>query len=486
MIDLDSDPSAPGPFSLTGVDGRVFFFANERPDSFELWSSGGTTTGSMFVSEIPQARTSSAEPPYLRIPTSVNGSLYFLQPPQITFFEAPHSLWRSDGTTTGTSTVVDSANNPVANPCQLAPFGDRLLYRTQCTHDFNHGNLHITDGTPDETQHVLSSEALFPDVSHFAIFQDSIIAFINCQLSRIDSVTFDATELPDTTTPQSHPRLFATTDHVIYLGDPTETGMTLAFTDGTMSGADVDVFTFDPRATLDEAHVTGENLFFNVVDEFNAMQLWASDGKSDGTFRLTDLRSDSIGTQARELANVNGTLFFTTNDGNHGYELWKSNGTADGSGHELWRSEGTPQTTVRAADLIPGPDGSEPGDVVAVDGRLFFLADNANASRQLFSSRYGVSGDLNYDGIVDNQDSAILFGNWAGSGVADLINDGIVDALEAGILIANWSELPHAAKSPPSVSHDEVFAASDAIGKPTSGRRSNSKPENDDNAMVLR
>src|SRR5262249_11234704 len=30
----------------------------------------------------------------------------------------------------------------------------------------------------------------------------------------------------------------------------------------------------------------------------------------------------------RELTNVNGTLFFAANDGTHGFELWKSDGTA--------------------------------------------------------------------------------------------------------------------------------------------------------------
>ena len=40
------------------------------------------------------------------------------------------------------------------------------------------------------------------------------------------------------------------------------------------------------------------------------------------------------------LTNVNGTLFFTANDGTHGHELWKSDGTAAG--------------TVLVKDIIPG------------------------------------------------------------------------------------------------------------------------------------
>lgn len=47
--------------------------------------------------------------------------------------------------------------------------------------------------------------------------------------------------------------------------------------------------------------------------------------------RIKDIRPGSTGTLPRFLTNVNGTLFFSADDGTHGYELWKSDGTADGT-----------------------------------------------------------------------------------------------------------------------------------------------------------
>src|SRR5262245_17615654 len=56
------------------------------------------------------------------------------------------------------------------------------------------------------------------------------------------------------------------------------------------------------------------------------------------------------------FANVNGVLFFAANDGVHGRELWKSDGTAAG--------------TVLVKDIDPGPVSSLPFNLINVNGVL--------------------------------------------------------------------------------------------------------------------
>ena len=65
---------------------------------------------------------------------------------------------------------------------------------------------------------------------------------------------------------------------------------------------------------------------------------------------------------------VGGTLMFNASDGVHGFELWRSDGTAAGT------------TLVR--DINPGNAGSVPDWYAPAGGRLFFSAIDAAHGRE--------------------------------------------------------------------------------------------------------
>ena len=75
---------------------------------------------------------------------------------------------------------------------------------------------------------------------------------------------------------------------------------------------------------------------------------------------VKDIGPGSYSSAPIQLVNVNGTLFFTANDGTNGDELWKSDGTAAG--------------TVLGKDILPGSDNSSASSFLNVNGTLFFLA----------------------------------------------------------------------------------------------------------------
>ena len=80
---------------------------------------------------------------------------------------------------------------------------------------------------------------------------------------------------------------------------------------------------------------------------------------------VKDIDPGSDRLRPADLTNVNGKLYFTANDGVHGVELWKSDGTAAG--------------TVMVKDIVPGAVSSGPSDLVAVNGAVEFYACDGRA-----------------------------------------------------------------------------------------------------------
>jgi ELWxxDGT repeat protein len=181
----------------------------------------------------------------------------------------------------------------------------------------------------------------------------------------------------------------------------------------------------------------GSTLYFVANDGEHGPELWRSDGTEAGTELVRDIYPDSSPdffevNAPHALTNVDGTLFFGANDGEHGGELWRSDGTAAGTmmvkdiypwetnpwgtksyvaeltevdgilffnaedgehGHELWRSDGTEAGTEMIKDIYPGessrypgPAGANPVRLINVDGTLFFSAEDGEHGGELWRS----------------------------------------------------------------------------------------------------
>ena len=76
---------------------------------------------------------------------------------------------------------------------------------------------------------------------------------------------------------------------------------------------------------------------------------------------------------------IDGVALFSGWDGTHGWELWRSDGTAAG--------------TFLVQDLQPGPDGSAPAEMTAAGGLVFFAATDEVHGRELWAAgRAAVAG----------------------------------------------------------------------------------------------
>ena len=122
---------------------------------------------------------------------------------------------------------------------------------------------------------------------------------------------------------------------------------------------------------------------------------------------VKDINNELVSGNPRNMANMNGTIFFSADDGLHGRELWITSGTdastvmlkdihPSGSsnpgnfclvngtifftatspffGTELWKTDGTAAGTVLVKDLVAGQGSSEPAQLTAFGGKVFFSA----------------------------------------------------------------------------------------------------------------
>jgi ELWxxDGT repeat protein len=123
-------------------------------------------------------------------------------------------------------------------------------------------------------------------------------------------------------------------------------------------------------------------LYFFAEDGVHGRELWKSNGTMTGTMLVKDinLTGDSVFIGNSFPINIGDTLYFTADNGTHGYELWKSDGTITG--------------TEMISDINPGIDGSNPGQFVNLNNTLYFGAFNPTYGAELWKSDGTVTGTM--------------------------------------------------------------------------------------------
>ena len=187
-------------------------------------------------------------------------------------------------------------------------------------------------------------------------------------------------------------------------------------------------------------------LYFTAWDPANGRELWKSDGTLAGTLMINNINPDGrwvdgyfddlgnpiewrgLDSSAYGLTDVNGTLYFHANDGVHGRELWRTDGTVGGA--------------VMVADINPAAGSSYPDFATALNGSVYFVADDGASSALWKTEGNGGAvlvkaigpNDVAYLDGLTNVNGTLYFRADDGSGPGLWTSDGTADGT---VLVTN-------------------------------------------------
>lgn len=377
--DINPGSNAGNPWYMTAMDNVAYFRATDGVNGVHLWRSDGTEEGTWMVKNLSDEGTSE---PYDFLVH--NGEIYFKT------YGGSMSLWRSDGSTEGTVKIANiwSEKGGRTHNEDLTSLGNLVVFTGE---DYEHGiELWISDGTPDGT-HMVSD--IKPGISSSG--PDSLTALSNYVFFRandgihgnelwVSDGTSDGTFLIDIKpgVGSSWPHYFFEYDgHLLFGADGwvehSSTGE-LWKTDGTAAGTlQIKEIWPGPCGSGPYGFVElGGVVLFVVKDQLYAAdylghgELWTTDGTSDGTTILADVREGYKGSRPFELTRLGNYIFFQADDGIHGAELWMTDGSAEG--------------TVLVADIVDGPDGSFPHYIFVGGDTLYFCANDGQTGVELW------------------------------------------------------------------------------------------------------
>ena len=427
------------PDLLTNVNGTLFFTGADETHGEELWKSDGTAAGTVMIKDIyPGSVTSN--PSAL---TNVNGTLFFAA--DVT---EGNELWKSDGTSGGTVIVKDiKPGTGGSDPYELTNVNGILFFSADNGTDGRSlwksngtaaGTTMVKSGLPGDrtnvngtlffvaddgtgTKGLWKSDGTAAGTVWIKTFNYGLVGFGPHDLTNVNGTLF-----------------------FFFYG--TSGGEELWKSDGTTNGTvRVTATTFSSSSMPGKACVN--NVFYFIADDLSGsgLELWKSDGTQAGTMMVKDINPGSndafpnVQSNGVKMTAINGSLFFPANDGIHGKEMWKSDGTAAGTvlisdinqlsfassilfperervgingtiyfgaddgitGIELWKSNGTAAGTVLVKNINSGDNDSDPDKLTDVNGTLFFVAYTGTSNEGLWVLKTGT-------GIPDKPDYSLI------------------------------------------------------------------------------
>jgi ELWxxDGT repeat protein len=373
------------PRSLTAVKDDLFFTGSTSKNGIEIWKVGATSNSPKLLKDINPGSPDS-NPSFL---TVIDSILYFTATNGV-FPQTP--IYSSGGFAVNTNVAVSFfSEHDQAIITSMASVDDLIYFRLNSS---MYGNeLWVSDGTQGGTK-IVKDLCVGCSSAPRTKFQELFGHQGNVYF--VAGNSFHGHELWRTGGTESATVMIYDAKKAGWNGNP----HVLAFIDTTVifvadgPGRKMSLWkTFNSSNTAEHIYnltVSNENggyismqsdnkppaaanskyLFFGSREGGLGVELWRSDGTNQGTELVKDINVGVYGSYPRDFVSFNDTVYFSA--------------YTEETGRELWRTDGTEDGTYMLEDLTPGAFDSNPFGLIVAKKRLYFTAEHEKYGKEVF------------------------------------------------------------------------------------------------------
>ncbi|MDB5323494.1 MAG: hypothetical protein JWN40_5125, partial [Phycisphaerales bacterium] len=342
--------------------GQRLYFVDSASSSARLWTSDGTTAGTVLIG------TGILSQSYTQPLFGLNGAVLFQGSDSTTGIE----LWKSNGTAASTARLADiSPGLGNSSPSFLGSVGSGAVFAAT---DPQHGReIWFTDGTSLGTTLVSDINlGTAGSVPGKPVAVNGRLVFAAIGNSGVNVMQVMASQ---NATPQVLPvgvggpvasdpkNVTLVGTRVFFTATVSSVSNTLCVTDGTAAGTRV-VRALSDAPLPRNFYAVGERLYF-TGGIGGQESIYTSDGTAQGTIVLKggtlSLYAEDDIRRRRMFAAFHGQLYFVVQPGSGPLQVWKSDGTPEGTGAITNFPQVSPATTLEW--------------LTVTSERLYFLAD---------------------------------------------------------------------------------------------------------------